>query len=95
MYRKKGSVLPMISEMLHRIGNRKPKLFAISGYQQARIDEAALQKYSACITRSGIYEWACAPMVFKGAPSYLQREKAHTVVDVFSTLNANYTSKIS
>ena len=73
----------MISEMLHRIGNRKPKFFAVidftSGYHQAPIDEAS-QKYTAFITRSGIYEWARVPMGLKGAPSYFQREIANTVL---------------
>ena len=78
-----GGVLPMISEMLHRIGNRKPKFFAVidftSGYHQAPIDDES-QKYTAFITRSGIYEWARVPMGLKGAPSYFQREIANTVL---------------
>ena len=79
MDRNKGSVLPLISVMFYRIGNRKPILFAISGYQQAPINDAA-QKYSAGITRSGVYEWVRVPMVFRGAQSYLQRENAHSVL---------------
>ncbi len=78
-----GGVLPRIKELLHRIGERKAKYFAVmdltSGYHQTAIDEES-QKYTAFVTSAGVFEWRRVPMGLKGAPTYFQREMAQTVL---------------
>ena len=78
-----GGVLPRIKELLHRIGERKAKNFAVmdltSGYHQTAIDEDS-QKYTAFVTSAGVFEWRRVPMGLKGAPTYFQREMAQTVL---------------
>ena len=78
-----GGAIPIIHEMLRRIGAKKPKYFAVidftSGYHQAPLAEES-QKYTAFKTRNAVYEWKRVPMGLKGAPSYFQREVAHGVL---------------
>jgi len=78
-----GGVLPRIKELLHRIGERKARYFAVmdltSGYHQTAIDEDSM-KYTAFVTSAGVFEWRRVPMGLKGAPTYFQREMAQTVL---------------
>jgi len=67
--------LPNIKEMLDRIGDSRPKYFAVfdltSGYYQAPIDEES-KKFTAFATRKGVYRWRRLPMGLTGAGSYFQ-----------------------
>ena len=67
--------LPNIKEMLDRIGDSRPKYFAVfdltSGYYQAPIDEES-RKFTAFATRKGVYRWRRLPMGLTGAGSYFQ-----------------------
>ena len=75
--------LPDIKEMLNRIGDSKPKYFAVfdltSGYYQALISEKS-RKYTAFATRKGIYRWRRLPMGLTGAGSYFQHSLATQVL---------------
>lgn len=75
--------LPNIKEMLNRIGDSRPKYFAVfdltSGYYQAPIDEAS-RKYTAFTTRDGVYRWRRLPMGLTGAGSYFQHSLATQVL---------------
>ena len=60
-----GGVLPRIKEMLHRIGDKKTKYYAVmdltSGYHQAPLDHEA-SSYTAFVTSKGVFEWVRVPM---------------------------------
>ena len=75
--------LPNIRDMLHRVGESKPCYFAIfdltSGYYQAPITANA-RKYTAFITKHGIYQWNRLPMGLTGACSYFQHSLAMEVL---------------
>jgi len=64
-----GGVIPMIYELLQRIGRKKPKFFAVidftSGYHQAPIAQETIP-FTAFITHRGVYEWVRLPMGLKG-----------------------------
>ena len=66
-----GGVIPMIYELLQRIGRKRPKFFAVidftSGYHQAPIAEDTIP-FTAFVTHRGVYEWVRLPMGLKGAP---------------------------
>ncbi|MBT4362110.1 MAG: DDE-type integrase/transposase/recombinase [Candidatus Marinimicrobia bacterium] len=68
--------LPDIKEMLQRVGDSRPKFFAVfdltSGYYQAEIDEDS-REFTAFLTRQGVYRWLRLPMGLKGACSYFQK----------------------
>lgn len=75
--------IPNIKEMIYRIGEHKPTLFAVmdltSGYHQAPISEES-RKWTAFMTPWGVYEWLRLPMGLKGAPSYFQRVMGNEVL---------------
>ena len=68
--------LPDIKEMLNRVGDSRPKFFAVfdltSGYYQAEIDEDS-RKFTAFLTRNGVYRWLRLPMGLTGAGSFFQK----------------------
>ena len=78
-----GWPIPNISQMLQRLGQQRPKLFAkldlTSGYHQAPLAVDS-RLYTAFITFMGIFEWTRVPMGLKGAPSYFQQMMATTVL---------------
>ena len=75
--------LPNIQQMLQRLGNKRPKYFAVldltSGYHQAPMSMSAIA-FTAFICFSGIYEFLRVPFGLKGAPSYFQRVLANVVL---------------
>ena len=75
--------LPEIKEMLNRIGDSRPKYFAVfdltSGYYQAPIDESS-KKYTAFTTRNAVYRWRRLPMGLTGAGSYFQHSLSTQVL---------------
>ena len=68
--------LPDIKEMLNRVGDSRPKFFAVfdltSGYYQAEIDEES-RDFTAFLTKQGIFRWLRLPMGLTGACSYFQK----------------------
>ena len=68
--------IPNISELLRRIGEKKPRYFAImdltSGFFQAAIS-AESSVFTAFATRNKVYQWTRVPMGITAAPSYFQR----------------------
>jgi hypothetical protein len=78
-----GWPLPNIDQMLHRIGSRSPKYFAVmdlvSGYHQAAL-AAESKKFTAFTCFMGTYEWKRVPMGLTGAPSYFQQALATEVL---------------
>lgn len=68
-----GFPLPNIQAILLRIGNKKPKIFALldmtSGYHQMPLD-ASSRYLTAFITTLGLNQWLRVPFGLKGAPAY-------------------------
>ena len=68
--------IPNINELLRRIGEKKPRYFAImdltSGFFQAAIS-AESSVFTSFATRNKIYQWTRVPMGITAAPSYFQR----------------------
>ena len=75
--------LPNIQQMLRRVGNQRPKYFAVfdltAGYHQAPVSYSAIG-FTAFICFCGIYEYLRVPFGLKGAPSYFQRVMAGVVL---------------
>jgi hypothetical protein len=70
-----GWPIPNIKELLHRIGAKKPRLFAVfdltSGYYQILVDEDS-RFLTAFMTHNGVYRWVRLPMGLTGAGSHFQ-----------------------
>ncbi len=68
--------LPNIKQMLHRLGDKKAKYFAVidltKGYYQAPLS-LATKELTAFITQNGLYQWKRVAMGLTGAPGYFQR----------------------
>lgn len=75
--------IPIIMQMLQRIGQQKPKWFAkmdmTSGYHQAPLGENS-RFISAFICFLGILQWLRVPMGLKGAGAYFQQMMATVVL---------------
>jgi hypothetical protein len=80
---REGWPLPHVEHMLRRIGEQRPKYFAVmdctSGYYQAPLSPSS-RIFTAFITIFGVFEWLRVPMGLKGAPSYFQRVMASIVL---------------
>ena len=70
-----GWPIPNIKELLHRIGAKRPSLFAVfdltSGYYQIAIDQDS-KSLTAFMTHNGVYRWVRLPMGLTGAGSHFQ-----------------------
>jgi len=75
--------LPKIKDMLHRLGSKKAKYYAVidltKGYYQAPLAEIS-KILTAFITPHGLYEWNRVAMGLTGAPGYFQRAMATEVL---------------
>ena len=75
--------LPNIQQMLHRLGDKRPKYFAVldltSGYHQAPVSMSSIA-FTAFICFAGIYEFLRVPFGLKGAPSYFQKALSNVVL---------------
>lgn len=75
--------LPNIDHTIQRIGQHKPKYFAIldltSGYYQLWMKESC-RKFTAFICFIGIFEYVSMPFGLKGAPSHFQRIMSQVVL---------------
>ena len=75
--------LPIISQMIQRLGARKPKIFAIcdltAGYHQCKINDHS-RVFTAFIVFMGIYQFKRLPFGLKSAPSYFQQNMAGVVL---------------
>ena len=78
-----GWPIPNIEQTLNRIGEKRPKYFAVidltKGFSQAPLDENS-SKYTAFATWHGLFEWVRVPMGLKGAPSWFQQQIATKVL---------------
>ena len=79
-----GWPIPNIEQLLVRIGEKKPKYFAVmdftSGFFQCPLSEESIQ-LTAFITWCGLFEWVRLPMGLKGAPSWFQQQIAIKVLN--------------
>ena len=68
--------IPNIKQLLYRIGDQRPKYFAVmdltAGYHQIPL-HANTSRWTAFMTFWGVYEWLRLPMGLKGAGSFFQR----------------------
>jgi len=75
--------IPIISNLLNRIGSKKPNLFSkmdmTSGYHQTPLHEES-KKYTAFMTAWGLFEYNRVGMGLKGACSYFQQMLAFHVL---------------
>jgi hypothetical protein len=73
--RSMGWPLPNIKQMLERIGEKKPKFFAVldltQGYYQMAISKKA-RHLTAFRTSEGLFQFCRLPMGLKSAPAYFQ-----------------------
>ena len=78
-----GWPLPNIKKTLERIGQRRPKYFAVldltQGYYQTPISKAS-RAATAFRTSTGLYQWTRLPMGLKGAPSYFQQQMQQSIL---------------
>jgi hypothetical protein len=78
-----GWPLPNIKQMLERIGEKKPKYFAVldltQGYYQMAISKKA-RALTAFRTSEGLYQFCRLPMGLKGAPAFFQAAMQQTVL---------------
>ena len=81
--------IPNIREMFARIGEHRPRYFAVldltSGYHQVEVANPA-RALTAFITTMGIFQFKRLPMGLKGAPAYFQKMMSGIVLQglVFS-----------
>ena len=78
-----GWPLPNIKQMLERIGEKKPKYFAVldltQGYYQMAISKKA-RALTAFRTSEGLFQFCRLPMGLKSAPAYFQAAMQQTVL---------------
>ena len=78
-----GWPLPLIRQMLERIGSKRPKVFAVfdltQGYNQAAISKKS-RPLTAFRTAEGLFQWTRLPMGLKGAPAFFQHAMQHKVL---------------
>jgi hypothetical protein len=81
--REEGWPLPIISQVMHRLGEKRAKIYGTmdmtSGYHQAPI-AAESRIFTAFITFMGVFQWTRVPMGLKSAGSYFQRVMATVVL---------------
>ena len=78
-----GWPIPIIDEMIQRLGKQGAKYYGIldftQGFYQCPIDEES-QIYTAFRTFGGAYVWKRVPMGLKGAPAYFQSTMQNEVL---------------
>ena len=78
-----GWPLPNIKQMLERIGEKKPKFFAVldltQGYYQMAISKKS-RLLTAFRTSEGLFQFKRLPMGLKSAPAYFQAAMQQTVL---------------
>ena len=78
-----GWPLPNIKQMLERIGEKRPKYFAVldltQGYYQMAISKKS-RVLTAFRTPEGLYQFCRLPMGLKGAPAFFQAAMQQTVL---------------
>jgi hypothetical protein len=78
-----GWTIPKILDLLIRIGDKKPKYFAVfdmtSGFHQVPIAREARDN-TTFIVFCGTYRWKRLPMGLKAAPHFFQKQMASTVL---------------